>query len=160
MDYIELKLKMKDKKSEMTSSERIEKYFAGEEVDHIPYSLFLENETLCEIYGYKTSEMNADFNIYAEIIDRAREDFGMDKVNIGLGLKILGAAMGSTHICPDNGYIQIEEYILQDYDDWDKMVDIDPYNNKILTPMLEKAAKVEREISRYSIKYKYYRPNI
>ena len=142
MDYNELKLKLKEIKSEMTPSERMEKYFAGEEVDHIPYRLALGNEASCEIYGYKTSEMNADFNIYAEIIERRREDFDMNVVNIGLGLRTLGAAMGSTLAYPEHGIDRIEKHILQDYDDWGKMDKADPYNNRVLTPMLEKAAKV------------------
>ncbi len=84
MDYSELKLKMKEVKPEMTPSERMKKYLAGEEVDHIPYSLISFYEALSEIYGYTTSQLNSDFNIFAEIIERAREDFGLEGVNIGL----------------------------------------------------------------------------
>jgi len=151
MDYSELKLKMKEVKSEMTPSERMKKYLAGEEVDHIPYGLISFYEALSEIYGYTTSQLNSDFNIFAEIIERAREDFGLEGVNIGLRLRAMGAAMGSTLNYPEHGIDRIEEHILQDYNDWDKMVEIDPYNNRVLTPMLEKAAKVRERFPDMSI---------
>ncbi|NMA74717.1 MAG: uroporphyrinogen decarboxylase, partial [Bacteroidales bacterium] len=133
MDYRELKVRMKNIKSELDPSERSKRYFAGEEVDHIPYSLMLGNEVLCEIYGYKTSEAMADFNIYAEIIERKKEDFGINQVRIGLGLRTLGAAMGSTLTYPEHGIDRIQEYVLQDYNDWGKMGKAVPYNNRVLT---------------------------
>ena len=135
----------------MTPSERMKKYLAGEEVDHIPYSLISFYEALSEIYGYTTSQLNSDFNIFAEIIERAREDFGLEGVNIGLRLRAMGAAMGSTLNYPEHGIDRIEEHILQDYNDWDKIVEIDPYNNRVLTPMLEKAAKVRERFPDMSI---------
>lgn len=144
IDYKELSSRMKKVKSKMAPSERLEKYFAGEEVDHIPYSMFLGNEALCEIYRYKTGEMHANFNIYTEIIERKKEDFGMNQVNIGLGLRTLGAAMGSTLSYPGHGFDRIEKHILQSYSDWGKMDGADPCNNKILTPLLEKATKVKK----------------
>jgi len=143
MDYSELKARLKNIESELSPLERSKRYFAGEEVDHIPYSLHSIYQALCEIYGYTTSQMNSDFNIYAEIIERARDDFGLEGVNIGLRLRSMGAAMGSTLFYPEHGIDRIEEHILQDYDDWYKMDTADPYSNKVLTPMLEKAAKVK-----------------
>lgn len=143
MDYSELKVKMNETKSEMSSSERLKKYMSGEVVDHIPYNFLTPYEALSEIYGYTTSQMYNDFNVYAEIIERAREDFGIEGVNVRLSLRSMGAAMGSTLVYPEHGIDRIEEHILQDYDDWDKMDEADPYNNKILTPLLERAAKVK-----------------
>ncbi len=143
MDYNELKSKMHEAKSEMKPSERLHKYFAGEEVDHIPYNLLAVNEALCEIYGYTTSQMDNDFEILAEVVERGIRDSYTDSINIGLGLRTLGAAMGTTLYYPDHGIDNVVKHILQDYDDWDKMIDPDPYNNKILTPMLEKAAKLK-----------------
>lgn len=145
MDYSELKLRMKDAKSEMTPSERSKRYFAGEEVDHIPYGLISIYEALAEIYGYTTRKINTDFNVFAEIIERARDDYGLEGVNLGLRLRGMGAAMGSTLFHPEHGIDRIEEHILQSYDDWDKLDKADPYNNRILTPMLEKAAKIREK---------------
>lgn len=142
MDYNELKEEMKNVKSEMNSRERAKKYFEGERVDHIPYSLHLVYFALAEIHGYTTSQMNSDFDIYAEIIEKAKEDLGIEGANVRLSLRTMGAAMGSTLHYPEHGIDNIEEYILQDYEDWDKMIDPDPYNNKILTPMLEQAEKL------------------
>lgn len=151
MDYNELKEAMKEVKSEMTSAERMQKYFSGEEVDHIPCNLLSDTEALCEIYGYKTSEMYADFEIFAEIVEKAINDNYIDSVSIGLGLQTLGGAMGSTLHYPEHGIENVEDYFLEDYDEWDKMIDPDPYNNKVLTPMLEKAIKLKERFPDISI---------
>ena len=111
MDYSELKARLKNIESELSPSERSKKYFAGEKVDHIPYSLHSVYQALCEIYGYTTSQMNSDFNIYAEIIERARDDFGLEGVNVRLSLRSMGAAMGSTLFYPEHGIDRIEEHI-------------------------------------------------
>jgi MtaA/CmuA family methyltransferase len=144
LDYNELKKELKNTKSEMSPKERSQKYFAGERVDHIPYSLHLVYLALAEIHGYTTSQMNADFDVYAEIIEKARDDLGIEGINVRLSLRTMGAAMGSTLHYPEHGIDRIEEYILQDYEDWGKMTDPDPYNNKILTPMLEQAAMLKK----------------
>ena len=39
MEYEELKRLMREQKVEMTAEERMKAYNAGEEVDHIPYTL-------------------------------------------------------------------------------------------------------------------------
>src|SRR5699024_7423330 len=127
----------------MKSSERLEKYFSGERVDHIPYGILSATEALSEIYGYTTSEVYTNFEVYAEVIERGREDFGVEDINIGLNLRTLGAAMGSTLFYPEHGFERLEKEILQDYDDLDKIREIDPYDNKILTPLLEKAIEAK-----------------
>ncbi|HLR20962.1 MAG TPA: uroporphyrinogen decarboxylase family protein [Tissierellaceae bacterium] len=130
----------------MKASERLKEYLAGELVDHIPYNLISPEEALSEIYGYKTIDMYKKFDIYAEVIKRGKEDFGLESANIGLGLRTLGAAMGSTLYYPERGINRLEEQILHNYADWDKLIDADPYNNEILTPLLEKTAKVKERL--------------
>lgn len=152
MNYTELEAKMDEVKSEMKSSERMEKYFAGEEVDHIPFNLLADPLTLCDIYGYTTSQLIKDFELYAEVVEKAINDSYLDGVGVGLGLRTLGAAMGSTLHYPEHGIDNIEEYILQDYNEWDKMRDPDPYNNEILTPMLEKAIKLKERFPDINIR--------
>lgn len=144
MDYCELKQRMKDIKPEMSPGERSKKYFAGERVDHLPYSLHLVYFALAEILGYTTSQMNEDFDIYAKTIEKARDDLGIEGVNVRLSLRSMGAAMGSILRYPEHGVDNIQEYVLQSYDDWDKMTDPNPYNNLILTPMLEQADKLRK----------------
>lgn len=151
MDYNELKIKMNETKSEMKPNERLEKYFEEKEVDHIPFNFLSVTEALCEVYGYKTSEMHSDFEIYAEIIERGINDSYIDRINIRLGLQTLGAAMGSTLHCPEHGIDNIEKHILQDYNDWDKTIDPDPYDNSILTPMLEKAIKLKERFPKATV---------
>lgn len=144
MKYEDFKAMMNDAKSEMISSERLEKYFLEEKVDHIPFNLISVMEAIGEIYGFKTSEVLGDFEIYAEVVERGIRDSYIDGVSIGLRLRTMGAAMGSTLYYPEHGIDRIDEHILQSYVDWDKMIVPDPYNNKVLTPMLEKAKKLKK----------------
>lgn len=68
MDYTELKEAMKEVKSEMTSAERMKKYFAEEEVDHIPYSILADPLTLCIVNINETNPtpMSDDIEFYTE----------------------------------------------------------------------------------------------
>lgn len=135
----------------MTPNERLQRYFAGEEIDHIPYGLIAPDDALCEIYGYTTSQMYNDIHIYQDILRKKRENFGFDDIFVGLGLRTLGGAMGSSLINPEHGLERMENHVLQDYDDWAKLIDPDPYNNKILTPLLEKAQKFKEQMPDFSL---------
>lgn len=151
MDYNELKAKLNEMKSELKPSERLEKYFAGEEVDCIPFNLLSPIEALCDVYGYTVSQMRDDFEIYAEIIERGINDSYIDGDSIGLGLRTLGSAMGTSLHYPEHGIDNVEKHIMKDYNDWNKMINPDPYNNKILTPMLERAVKIKERFPGISI---------
>ncbi|WP_425538848.1 uroporphyrinogen decarboxylase family protein [Microaceticoccus formicicus] len=145
MDYNELKEEMRKQKTGYSHGERVKRYFSGEVVDYLPYVLLAPYPALSEVFGYTTSQMDSDFNIYQKIIEGSRDEFGVSGVNVRLSLRSMGAAMGSTLSIPEHGIDSIKHHILQDYSDWDKLVEIDPYNNKILTPMLETAEKLRKE---------------
>lgn len=139
MDYQELIHLMNEQKEEMTPSERMQAYMAGEEVDVLPYSLLGDDPAMAEIFGYTTSQMDDDAEVIADIIRKKKEVFGMEGFGVGLGLRTIGAALGSELFIPNHGIDHIAEHVLLDYEDFEKMEVTDPYHNPILTPMLERA---------------------
>lgn len=79
----------------------------------------------------------------SEIVRRQIEDFGLDSICVGLGLKTIGGALGSTLYAPEHGFDYVTEHVLQDYKDFDKLEVVDPYHNPVLTPMLESAKRLK-----------------
>lgn len=144
MNYEELKNLMKDQKEEMTPTERMRAYMAGETVDILPYSLLGDGPAMADIFGFTTRQAENDPEIAAEIIRRKKNEFGMEGIGVGLGLRTIGAALGSELSVPEHGIDHIERHILTDYQQMDKLMVAAPYNNKVLTPMLEHA-KVMKE---------------
>lgn len=130
-------------KSTMTPGERAKKYFSGQEVDHLPYSIHMVNDVVAQMNGYTSTDLRENFEVYKEILKEVNEFWEVAGANVRLSLRSMGAAMGSTLFIPKNGIDHIDHHILQSYEDWDKMTKVDPYNNKILTPMLEKAYKLK-----------------
>ena len=121
MEYEELKRLMREQKVEMTAEERMKAYNAGEEVDHIPYTLQAPDPAMADIFGFTTSQFAKDFEVKSEVIRRRKEEFGLDSFNVGLGLKTIGGALGSKLAVPEHGIDYVEEHILRDYADFDKL---------------------------------------
>ena len=115
MEYEELKRLMREQKVEMTAEERMKAYNAGEEVDHIPYTLQAPDPAMADIFGFTTSQFAKDFEVKSEVIRRRKEEFGLDSFNVGLGLKTIGGALGSKLAVPEHGIDYVEEHILRDY---------------------------------------------
>jgi len=139
MDYEKLRKLLEQYPPEMNPGERAAAYARGEEVDHLPYSLLGADPAIAEIFGCTTSQMDHDFDTLCEIIRRKEEDFGLAGLNVGLGLRTLGAALGSTLYIPEHGIDYVKTYVLTDYTDFTRMTDANPYSNNILTPLLELA---------------------
>ena len=143
MNYEELKREMSKQKDEMTAAERMKAYNAGEEVDYQPYTLQAPDPAMADIFGYTTTQFAKDFEVKSEIIRRRKEDFGLDSFNVGLGLKTIGAALGSKLMAPEHGIDYVEEHVLKDYTDFDKLQVTDPYKNPVLAPILESAKRLK-----------------
>lgn len=143
MEYEELKRCMSKQKEEMTPSERMKAYMAGEEVDFLPYALLGDDSAMADIFGYTTSQMDNDADIMADIIRKKKETFGMEGLGIGLGLRTIGAALGSKLSIPEHGIDHIASHVLMDYKDFGNLEVTDPYHNPILTPMLERAKELK-----------------
>lgn len=151
MEYEELKLLLKKQRSEMTTTERIKAYNAGQEVDCIPHTLQTPDEALAHIYGFTTSQLSRDIEVKSEVIRRKTEEFGLDNFNIGLGLKGIGAALGSKVVAPEHGIDYVAEYVLTDYADFDKLEVVDPYKSPVLAPILETAKQIRERFPNITI---------
>ena len=143
MEYEELKRLMNEQKVEMTAEERMKAYNAGEEVDHIPYTLQAPDPAMADIFGFTTTQFAKDFEVKSEVIRRRKEEFGLDSFNVGLGLKTIGGALGSKLAAPEHGIDYVAEHVLQDYADFDKLEVTDPYKNPVLAPILESAKRLK-----------------
>lgn len=129
-------------KEEMTPGERMREYQAGREVDYLPYSLLSCDQALAEVFGYTTGMVGRDFELMAEVIRRKRDEFGMDGLHVGLGLRTVGAALGSKLHVPEHGIDHVKEYVLTDYQGFDRLEIVDPYKNPTLSKRLETAKKL------------------
>ena len=134
---------MNNYRDEMTAKERLAAYNRGELVDHQPYSLMGPDYALANIFGYTTTQFNKDFNVRCQIIEHMKSELGIETLNVGLSLRALGAAMGSVLYFPANDVDRIEKYAINNWDDFDKLEPVDPYNNPVLTPMLQTAKKLK-----------------
>lgn len=143
MEYQELKNRLGKQKEEMTAAERIKAYNAGEEVDYQPYTFAASEFAMADIYGFTTTQFSKDLEVKSEVIRRRKEDFGIDSFNVGLGLKTIGAALGSVLFVPEHGIDHVEKHILTDYKDFDKLEITDPYVNPVLRPILESAKRLK-----------------
>lgn len=132
---------------EMSENERLEKYINGEVVDCIPYGLIDLDYVIGEIAGYKTSEINNDIDVYADVIRIKKEDYGFGGMSLGLGdnLKILGEALGSELYYPEHGYEYVSKFILEIYDDMDKIENVNLRSNKVLREMIAKGHKLKEK---------------
>lgn len=141
IDYIK---ELDNYQVQMTEGERMEKYMSGEEVDHLPYAYMGPEPVIANIMGYTTSDMENDFDLYCEIIERRIEKYKTHGISIGLGLRTIGYACGSKASYPVNGVDHVEEYRFpHGYElDVDALEMPDPYDNEVLTPMLEMAKKL------------------
>ncbi|MBZ2174716.1 hypothetical protein K8M07_05580 [Schnuerera sp. xch1] len=151
MDYLELKSEMDNYKVEMSSAERSYKYFNGEKVDHLLYTLQLPEPALANIYGYTTYQMENDINVFKDIIGKRTKRLGIEGVNVRLSLRSIGGAVGSNLVFPEDGLDYIDDHILKDYDDFDKLEIPNPYDNKILTPLLERAKVLKQSYPEMAI---------
>ena len=84
---------MKRIKTEMTSKERLTAYQKGEEVDRIPVTL-TASETGPLLYGIPISRCYFSVDDMVEVETRLAEDFGIDNMGMGLGLRTLPEALG------------------------------------------------------------------
>ncbi len=135
---------MNKQKVKMTDSERLKAYYNGEEVDYLPFKLYAPDLAFANIFGYSTSGFSKDIDVKYNVIKRIKNEFGFYSFNAGLGLRTLGAALGSKLFIPDNGIDFVEEHVLKNYDDLVRLEVVDPYNNPVLTPIL-KGAKVIKD---------------
>ncbi len=143
MEYEQIKKELSSMKSEMTSVERMSAYLKGEEVDHLPYNLMDVELPLAEILGYTTLQLNNDFEVFAEVVKQKELMLGLKGISVGLDLRSVGRALGTTLQFPERGIPCIKEHVLKDYKHFDKLIEFDPYKNEFLKSILELAKRIK-----------------
>lgn len=128
----------------MTDSERMMKYMSGEVVDHLPFNFLSADQAFANILGYTTSDINDDVDKFAEVVRKKVQEYRVGAgINVGLNLRTVGASVGSVLSYPENGVDHVEKYALDYSLDVDSLELPDPYNNEVLTPLLERARKLK-----------------
>ena len=101
-------------KTEMTSKERLTAYQKGEEVDRIPVTL-TASETGPLMYGIPISKCYFSVENMVEVETRLAEDFGIDNMGMGLGLRTLPEALGCKLKYSEKNVSYIEKPAIESY---------------------------------------------
>ncbi|WP_027701437.1 uroporphyrinogen decarboxylase family protein [Metaclostridioides mangenotii] len=150
MNYEELLRDIDNYKDTMTDSERMAAYFKGELVDRIPYKL-IGPDVSAPLYGYSIGEFRRSLDVQCEVMDKLESEFGFGGIDVSLGLKAIGEAVGSTLEYPEDGMDFLSEYALDDYAKLDSMEIANPYKDGRLPAMLEKIKYMKKRYPQKSI---------
>lgn len=142
---IDYRKEVEEYRAGMTEAERMEKYMKGEEVDHLPFGLLSSDECFANLLGYTTTDMREDFDIMCKVIDFRIKEYGLHGIGVGLNLRTLGYVAGSKPYYPENGVDHVDEFRFpRGVDlDVDSLKMPDPYNDEVMTPMLDLAKKLK-----------------
>ena len=102
---------------EMTPDDRIREYLKGNRVDCIPNGFRNPGDAMAAMWGISKGELHRSFDARVELTRRMAEEYGIKEINISLGLRGLGEAVGSIVKYPENRTDYVEKGILQDYKD-------------------------------------------
>ena len=69
------------------------------------------------------------FKVFAEVVKQRELMFGLKGILIGLDLRTVERALGTTLQFPERGIPCIKEQVLKDYKDFDKLIEFDPHKN-------------------------------
>lgn len=149
MNHEELKHFMRGRQPAMSSAERMAGYIAGKEVDFQPFALLSADFAFANIFGYTAKQYLENFAVKIDVLKRKKNEFDQDSLDIALGLKGMGAALGSKRAQPENGIDYVTDYALKDYSDFDKLAIPDPYANPVLGKILSESKNVKKALPDY-----------
>lgn len=132
-------------RDEMTSKERMTAFAAGKEIDRIPCSPLM-GETLCSLVGATMPQYHQSAKLMAEVEIVAYRTFGHDGAGVGPGFKGLAEAMGTVLYCPEDNIPFVQEPVLKNWDDFDRLTPSDPHKDGRLPVYLEALAIMMEEI--------------
>ena len=69
------------------------------------------------------------FKVFAEVVKQRELMFGLKGILIGLDLRTVERALGTTLQFPERCISCIKEQVLKDYKDFDKLIEFDPHKN-------------------------------
>lgn len=132
-------------RDEMTSKERREAYFRGEEVDRLPCAIMFE-ETAAVYAGINVEEYYFDSNKMLEAEKFIVREFGAESCGINVTLRGLGEALGSKMGYSDSRASFLIDPVLKDYKMLDNMDVVNPYKDGRLPITLEALGKIKKEL--------------
>lgn len=109
INYIE---EFKNYQVTMTEEERMQKYFAGERVDHIPFQIEEFDMPFWNNQGYTTYDVNHNFDLFVDLQKKKFEEYDINGLALGYGLQNFGEALGSELTEPKNGVSRITRYAM------------------------------------------------
>lgn len=146
MTFEELKKLMDEYPETMGANERMSKYMSGEKVDHIPCILQGPEYAVAHVLGYTAKECKLQYEVRREVTRAEYEEFGRGNFTVDLGLKRMGAALGSNLYQPEDSINYIDKFILDDLDDLDKLEIPDPRTTPILKELIENGHRMKKDL--------------
>ncbi len=132
-------------RDEMTSKERREAYFRGEEVDRLPCAIMFE-ETAAVYAGINVEEYYFDSNKMLESEKFIVREFGAESCGINVTLRGLGEALGSKMGYSDSRASFLIDPVLKDYKMLYNMDVVNPYKDGRLPIVLQALGKIKKEL--------------
>ncbi len=148
INYIE---EFKNYKPKMTEAERMEKYFAGERVDHIPFQIEEFDMPFWNNQGYTTREVNNNFDLFVDLQEKKFKEYDLNGLALGYGLQNFGEALGSELTEPENGVSRITRHAMAGGIDLDNFEVPTRANNKYVRDMFEEAKKLKEKFPNQDI---------
>lgn len=138
MNYEELKREMEKYPETMSAGERMQKYAAGEEVDHIPFSIQSNEEAMANIFGYTTAQWRNDVKVHIDVIKRRKEEFNIVGLASGLRLRTMAQAVGSEIYFPEVGIDRVIKPVLTDWSQLKELMKDNPKKNPVFLAVLQR----------------------
>ena len=135
----------------MTQGERAAAYAAGEEADHIPYSIQSNEEAMAGIFGYTTAQWREDPDVHIDILRRRRDEFGIVGLASGLRLRTVAQALGADIFFPEVGIDRVAGPAIDNIKDLHKLLDIDPFTSPVYLAILERLRILKNEFPEMGI---------
>ena len=127
----------------MTEAERMEKYFAGERVDHIPFQIEEFDMPFWNNQGYTTREVNNNFDLFVDLQEKKFKEYDLNGLALGYGLQNFGEALGSELTEPENGVSRITRHAMAGGIDLENFEVPTRANNEYVRDMFEEAKKLK-----------------
>lgn len=143
MTYEELSVKMRGIKCEMSNQERKQEYAKGNLVDFQPYSIMSCDPAMAGIFGFTQKEYRESIEIQKLVVERKREEFGLEGLSVGMGLKGIGRAVGTQVIYPDDQIEYVGRCVLDDYADLAGYDVIKPARIPFMANSIERAHRLK-----------------
>ncbi len=138
MTYEELKREMEKYPETMSQGERAQKYAAGEEVDHIPFSIQSNEEAMANIFGYTTAQWRNDVKVHIDVIKRRKDEFNIVGLAAGLRLRTMAQAVGSEIYFPEVGIDRVTKPVLTDLSMLKDLMKDNPKKNPVFLAVLQR----------------------